>query len=128
MPETLNWSFGVDITDGPRLSGSDTLTVGAYDKLNVTVPAGSTDTDVQLQPAETSGKVSVVVVRASAADPQVTLSADEGSTAFALDGPVVLIGAGAVRMLADPPTTLRLTNGTAEDVVVDVLVGRDPAP
>jgi hypothetical protein len=125
MPETVAWSFSVGVDQGPRVAGSDSFAVDAYDKLSVVLEAGAADVDVEVQPA---GKVKVLVVRPSAFDAAITLSADAGATKFALDGPIVLIGSGAVAMLDEEPKTLRFANGTAADVTVDVLVGRDPTP
>lgn len=128
MPEIINWSFSVDVTLGPKLTGSDSLTVGAYDKAGVVIAAGAADVDVQVQPANVAGKVQVLVLRAETYDPDLTISADGGATSFPLDGPLVLLGAGAVALLADAPQTLRFSNGTTADIGVDVLIGRDPAP
>lgn len=128
MPETINWSFSVAAVDGPRIHGSDALDVDAYDKASVVLAAGATDVDVQIQPSSTAGRVRVLVIGSSAYDPGITFSADAGTSVFALDGPVVLIGSGAVELLGAAPQTLRLGNTTAEDVTVDILVGRDPAP
>lgn len=128
MPEIINWSFSVDVTLGPKLTGSDSLTVGAYDKASIAIAAGAADVDVQVQPANVAGKVQVLVLRAETYDPDLTISADGGATSFPLDGPLVLLGAGAVALLADAPQTLRFSNGTTADIGVDVLIGRDPAP
>ncbi len=128
MPETLNWSFSIEAVQGPRISGSNTMQVDAYDKLSVSLEAGATDVDVQIQPANTAGRVQLLVIRASAYDAALTFSADSGATRFARDGPVVLVGSGPVSLLAAAPQTLRLSNGTTADVTIDVLVGRNPAP
>ena len=45
-----------------------------------------------------------------------------------LDGPHVLIGAGAVALLAATVGTLEFTNGTAEDAEISILAGRDATP
>ena len=128
MPEVINWSFSVDVTLGPKLTGSDSLTVGAYDKAGVVIAAGAANVDVQVQPANVAGRVQVFVLRAETYDPDLTISADGGATSFPLDGPLVLLGAGAVALLADAPQTLCFSNGTTADIGVDVLIGRDPAP
>jgi len=128
VPETINWAFSVAAVDGPRVAGSDALNVDAYDKASVALSAGATDVDVQVQPSTTAGRVRVLVIGSSAYDSGITFSADAGTTDFALDGPVVLIGTGAVELLADAPQTLRFSNTTTGDVTVDILVGRDPAP
>lgn len=128
MPETINWSFSVAAVDGPRVYGSDAVDVDAYDKASVALAAGDTNVDVQVQPSNTAGRVRVLVIGSSAYDADITFSADAGTTTFGLDGPVVLIGAGAVGLLADAPQTLRFSNTTTGAVTVDILVGRDPAP
>lgn len=128
MPEVINWSFTVGAVGGPRIAGSAGLQVGAYDKLSITLAAGAEDVDVQLQPATAAGKVDVLVVAATTYDEGLTFSADGGTTAFALAGPLVLIGAGAVELLDAAPRTLRLGNATTEDITLDILIGRDPAP
>jgi hypothetical protein len=128
MPETMNWSFSIEAVQGPRISGSDALQVDAYDKVSVELDAGATNVNVQIQPADAAGRVQLLVIRSSAYDPAITFSADAGATSFALDGPVVLVGNGPVTLLAVAPQTLRLANGTADGITVDVLVGRDSAP
>ena len=127
MPETINWSFSIAAVNGPRISGSDTLEVDAYDKVNVALAAGATDIDVEVQPSAAAGRVRVLSIASTSYDSGITFSADAGTTNFPLDGPVVLIGSGAVELLADAPQTLRFSNTTADDVTVDILVGRDPS-
>ena len=128
MPEIINWSFSIEAVDGPRVSGSDAMVVDAYDKVSVVLTAGVTNMDVQIQPANVADRVQLLVIRASAFDAAITFSADNGTTHFPLDGPVVLIGGGVVSILGGPPQTLQLANGTASDVTVEILVGRDSAP
>lgn len=128
MPETINWSFSVAAAKGPRVYGSDAVELDAYDKASVVLAAGETNIDVQVQPAGAAGRVHVLVIGASAFDAGITFSADAGTTAFPLDGPVVLIGRGAVALLAGAPQTLQFSNTTPNDVTVDILVGRDSAP
>ncbi|MEU9167420.1 hypothetical protein AB0D34_06430 [Streptomyces sp. NPDC048420] len=127
MPEIIRWSFSVNVAQGPSVSASDSVRVDAYDRLSIPLPAGAKDVEVELQPAKTAKQVSLLVVRASTPAADVTLTAD-GGTPHPLDGPFVLIGSGAVQLLADALQTLRLSNGTAADVTVDILVGRDPTP
>lgn len=38
MAETLNWSYAVQVSDGPTVAGSGELSVEGYVKLNVSVP------------------------------------------------------------------------------------------
>ena len=127
MPEKVNWSFTIDTVEGPRLSGSDVMDLHAYDKVSVTLEPGVADVDVAVQPVDEAGLVRLLVIRASAYNEALTFSADGGTTELPLEGPVVLIGSGAVRLLADAPQELRLANGTASAVTVDILAGRNAA-
>lgn len=128
VSETMRWSFSVGVDHGPNLKGSDSIDVGAYDKVSSVLESGATDIDVQVQPATAAGKVHILVLQASSYDEDLTFSADGGTTSFSLLGPLVLIGNGAVELLADAPQALRFSNATALAVTVDILVGRDPAP
>ena len=125
MTETINWSFSVAVDKGPRLTGFAPESVDAYDKASVVLPAGGAAVTVELQPTATADRVSLVLVAASVYTGGVTYSADGGATKFELDGPLLLIGTGAVKLLADAPQTLSFENPSANDVTVDILVGRD---
>lgn len=46
-------------------------------------------------------------------------------TTVPLDGPHVLIGAGAVALLGESIGMLKFSNGTSEDATVSILAGRD---
>jgi hypothetical protein len=124
MPETINWSVTFDAVLGPRVAGSGTQVLDAYDKLSVELAAGAANVDVDTQPSATAGEVKLMVVTAGRYDVGVTISADSGTTTALLDGPLVLIGAGAVSLLADPPQTLQFDNPHTDPVEVDILVGR----
>ena len=124
MSETINWSVTFDAVLGPRVAAHGTQVLGAYDKLSIQLEAGATDVDVEIQPSGTSGDVRLLVVTAGLYDVGITYSADTGTTTAELDGPLVLIGAGAVSLLADPPQALRLANPHTDPVAVDILVGR----
>lgn len=124
MPETINWSVTFDAVLGPRVAESGSKEVAAYDKLSVQLAGNASEVDVEVQPSAAAGDVELLVMRASSYDPPVTYSADAGTTDFPLDGPVVLIGTGAVALLAAVPQTLRFDNPSADPVDVEILVGR----
>lgn len=128
MPETMDWSINLQVSGGPKVARAGRMTVEAYDKLNVTLDAGATDVDVDLQPASTPGQVTLIALTASVYDPALTYSADGGTTALGLEAPVTLIGAGAVSLLSSTPKQLRFANGTADPCTVEILVGRDATP
>lgn len=128
MPETINWTVSLQVPGGPRLGQSDALAVEAYDKISVTLEAGASDVDVEVQPSSTAGQVSLLALMASAYAPELTFSADGGSTTRPLVAPVCLIGAGAVSLLDATPQQLQLANRTDDPVTVDIVVGRDATP
>ena len=57
--------------------------------------------------------------------PAATLTYKVGAADVALDGPHVLIGAGAVSLLDANIGTLTFSNTGAADAELDILVGRD---
>src|SRR5215213_539609 len=124
MPETINWSVTFEAVLGPRVSDSGTSSVAAYDKLSVQVAGNAADFDVGVQPSATGGDVELLVLTASSYEADVTFSADAGATEFVLNGPVVLVGSGAVSLLAAAPQTLRFNNPDANPVDIEILVGR----
>ncbi|MEQ1741304.1 MAG: hypothetical protein ABL869_02220 [Candidatus Nitrotoga sp.] len=121
MAEKINWNFVVQALNGPSVSGAGTLDVEAYDKINVTIIAGATQ-QVNLVP---SGTVSLLVI--NPAVPNVDLSYKVGAKVVALDGPHVLIGAGAVSLLGGA-ANLSFTNNTSSDATIEILLGRDATP
>jgi hypothetical protein len=125
MPERLKWSFSAQVAGGPTLAGSgDLANVDAYVKLNVTVPANG-DQDVEVLTG-TGGAVQLLVI--SPAQPSEDLTYEVGGNDVPLDGPVVLIGAGAASLLADTIGTLKFKNGTAQDASISILAARDATP
>jgi hypothetical protein len=127
MAEKIKWAVHIDVAAGPKLSATDVIEVEAYDKVGITLDAGAADVDVELQPGG-AGQVTLLMIKASNYDPAITFSADGGATTVPLDAPLVLIGTGAVSLLADAPQQLQWDNGTADPVQVDIFVGRDATP
>jgi hypothetical protein len=127
MPETINWSFTVQIPGGPQLARTGAVPVDAYDKVVKTIPAGST-VEVLIQPDPDTGDVLLVVVSAEPCGDWLTYKVNSGTTAVPLDAPHVLLGPGAVSLLAatPPPTKLTIKNSDSQqrDSEVQILVGR----
>jgi len=123
MPETIKWSVTLEAVLGPRLSESGISTVAAYDKISVQLAGNATDVDVEVQPSATGGDVELLVLTASSYEADVTFGAG-ATTEFTLNGPVILIGSGAVSLLAAAPQTLRFANPNADPVDIEILVGR----
>ena len=121
MEEKISWNFVVQALNGPSVSGAGTLELDAYDKVEVTIAAGATQ-QVNLVP---SGTVSLIIINPVV--PDVDLSYDVDGNAVALDGPHVLIGAGAASLLGGA-ANLSFTNDTAADAIIEILLGRDATP
>lgn len=126
MAESVTWMYSARALRGPSLGSSGTLEVDAYQKINLSLPAGGPAQQVLVGPG-TWADVSALVISASALDGGVEVTPD-GGAAFALDGPLVLIGAGAVSLLGAGNATVDLQNNGPDDVEVDILVARDATP
>jgi hypothetical protein len=124
MPETLNWSYATQVVGGPTIAASGALEVEAYLKITVTVPAGGS-LDVEVLPGG-GGAVQLLVINPAA--PSEDLTYTVGAEEVVLDGPHVLIGAGAVGLLAATVGTLAFANAGAEDAQIAILAGRDATP
>jgi hypothetical protein len=127
MPETIVVTVNADVASGPKLKESRTLAIDAYDKISVTVPDGTSDLEVDLQPGG-AGSIQLLIVKSSVygADLKYTINAD--ATDHVLDQPHVLIGAGSVALYGAEPTKLVFDNALGSDAQVQVLVGRDATP
>lgn len=108
MVEQMIWSLMVKAGKGPTLSASGTLDVEAYDKLTVSVAAGTSQV-VELGPG-TSGSIRCLMINPSLPDALLTYDVD--GTGVALDEPQLLLGGGVG--LAGNPTSLRLNSRTRQ--------------
>lgn len=131
MPD-IKWNLGVKVTGGPSLARADSVAVDAYDKLEVTVPGGEANLEVQVVPADANVQFLMVTTTPLGDDPvDATYRVnDVAGDEHALDSPLLLlIGGGAVGLLGGAPRLLFITNNSAaQAVAVEILVGRDPTP
>jgi hypothetical protein len=132
MSEKINVTLNVQVVGGPRISAFLTREVEAYDKVDVTVAAGDTDKEVDVQPSAV-GQVEFLMISLADATQYGTDITYKINTASAdainLDAPQVFIGTGAVGLLnLTAPTKLFFSNGLSTDASVQVLVGRDATP
>ncbi len=125
MSEKINWTINVQVVGGPKMSASQTVTVDAYDKIGVTVPAGETDKEVEVQPGP-AGRLQFLLVSSDQFGDDLTYKVNNTGDAIKLDAQQLLIGDGAVGLLgASPPETLSFTNDLAQDANIEILVGRN---
>jgi hypothetical protein len=125
VAEQLQWNVTVRAVGGPQIGSTGAITLDAYDKLAISVPKKGTPDDghkVSVDLAPAGEKVALLVVRPTKGD-ELVMTIDGNDVA--VDGPLVLLGKGAVSLLSDA-TTLELTNNdTQAEAVLDILVGRE---
>ncbi len=125
---TISWQFQAAIQGGPTLSiNNQGITVQAYDVAQVTLPAGAPATPVPIQPGATSGDVVLVLITSSVYGTGLNYTVDSVGTTHLLDGPHLLIGAGAVAFLnpGAPPQKLTFNTSLASSAAIQVIVGRN---
>jgi hypothetical protein len=129
MPETIVITVSAEVTSGPKLKETRTLAIDAYDKLSVTVPDGTSDLEVELQPGGT-GSIQLLVVKSNVYGDGLTYTVNADTTDHVLDQPHVLIGTGSVGLYGAEPTKLVFDNalGAGKDAQIQILVGRDATP
>jgi hypothetical protein len=110
---------------------ASSASVEALENLSIKIPDGAAD----LQIAGTSAAnadVGFVMIRASAYGAKLTYKlGKKTNTAITLDGPLVLMGPGAITVLAGGGGDMKalfFSNATGADVGVDVVIGRDATP
>jgi hypothetical protein len=125
----LKTAVRFDSTDSVEVAAS--ATVEALEQLSVQIPDGAAD----LQVAGTSGAntdLSFVMIRATVYDPKLTYKLGKKTNpAIVLDGPLVMMGSGAIAVLAGgggDMKSLFFSNATGADISVAVVVGRDATP
>ncbi|MEA2464050.1 MAG: hypothetical protein QOJ98_1797, partial [Acidobacteriota bacterium] len=120
----IKYTVDIQVAGGPRLNFSDTLTVDAYDRIDVVVPGADADAEtvVDVQPGAQPGAVKLLLVKAKPASDSITFA--NGSADVGLQNTVLLSG-GAVGILADVPQQLTFKNGSGADATVMIFVGRD---
>jgi len=121
MAEKMNWNYVAQALNGPSVSGAGSMEVDAYDKFDITVADGATQA-VNLVPGDS---LSLLIINPRT--PSADLTYAVGGNDVPLDGPHVLIGAGAVSLLGGA-TSLSFTNNTGTDAVIEILIGRDATP
>jgi len=134
MSENIVLSATITIPNGPKMPLNRTLTVEAYDKIDVTVPSGTTDMTVDLQPSA-AGQVLLLLVTSDWYGATLSYKANSAAgNPYTLDEPHLLTGKGAMAMLESSAAISKLlfSNTTAgpsaKDAKVQILVGRDATP
>ena len=123
----INWQFQAAIPGGPSLSISQpAISVDAYDVVAATIHATTSNVELAIQPSGTAGKVVLLLLSSSQYDTGISYTVDALTDTHVLDGPLMLVGTGAIGLLHSgaSPQKLVVSNTLAKDINVQVVVGR----
>jgi len=127
---SLKYRINAEFSIGPSLAAQGMIEVEGCNVVQVDIPAApaaGAATPVAVELGTDKGEISFLTVSLAAGEysDDLTYKVDGSSTVTPLDGPLFLVGAGAVSLLGAPPKKLTFTNGGPGAVKVHVLVGRD---
>ena len=127
MSEKINWSVSIQVLGGPKISASQTLTVDAYDKIDVVIADGASGEDVEVQPGST-GQVQFLLIKSVKYGADLTYSVNaaeaDSTKRIKLDSQQIFTGEGNVGLLGTSPQKLYFYNSLGEDAAIQILVGR----
>jgi hypothetical protein len=131
MPTNISWKLNVEIQSGPSIIVTNAVQADAYDRIEVKVPdttAAPTATTVDVQPGA-AGKVKLLLIRSTRYGNNLKYKVHAATTPErVLNDAVFLVGAGSLDLLEDPAAPLDkllVTNTTGQDVVLEIIVGRN---
>ncbi len=131
MPLQLQWTLSAQVTNGPKLTRSQTLDIGAYDEIAVVVPAKSGNTTgkltAEVQPGG-DGQVQFLLITADPPGPDLAYSINaeqsDASKRIRLEAGAVFLLGGALHLLGAAPNKIVFYSDAAADTSVRILVGR----
>jgi hypothetical protein len=118
----IDYSLRVAVDKGTTLSRTGTVEVGAIDVVRGTAAKSGGEASFDVQPEAITGIEFVCIESSNYAN--LTLEVD-GGAAITVDGPIMLIGAGAVAMLQATQNYFVFTNAdTVSNANIRVTIGR----
>ena len=127
MPINISWKLNVQVASGPAYVVANALQVDALDRIEVTVP-DSVTTTVDVQPG-TAGKIKLLLIRSNKYDDNLKYFVHDNTTPQrTLNEALFLVESGGLEFLEDaaaPLDKLVVDNTTGDNVVLEILVGRD---
>ena len=130
MTKSINWAFTAQVSDGPTQQLSGSIDIEGYEEIEVDVTAGAS-TKVNVQPADGGLFLLISSSNYDTLTYEVLDATDKAvgtPSTKTLDGPHILVGAGAVALLETAENTIKFSKGGSEDATVNILVGRDATP
>jgi len=132
MGHKISWSVDAAVEDGPRLKASQTVEVGAYDKVKGVVVKKDQGTNqpgsttLEVQPSAQTDAIRFFSITSDRYGKDLVFTVMNGGVAdAALEGPLVVVGEGIGALLQKAPKKLKFTNGMDHDATIEVMVGRD---
>lgn len=130
MSEKISWTLNVQVESGPKISESKTITVEAYDKIEVTIKDKATEEEVWVQPGD-KGQVQFLLIKSDEYGDKLTYTVNVAATTSSisiikLDALQLFMGDGVAELLDKnkAPEKLFFTNNLGKDVSIEILVGR----
>lgn len=125
MAEVINITVSAEVKNGPSLSFTNSLSIDAYDKLDVVVASAETKTIQLLPPGATA--VHFLLIKSSQYSDQISYTVNGAGSTIIVDTPQNFIGAGSLAALDDSsvPETLVFTNNLPDNINIQILVGRN---
>jgi hypothetical protein len=122
MSLDIDYTVAVRVPDGPQLQVKDTLAADCIDVHDVVVAKNAGTAEIALQP----GYADDVVFLSMYSDnyTSLTVEFDDSGTTLDFDGPMMLIGPGAVVLTGVPNVALFTNNGTAAAANIRIVIGR----
>jgi hypothetical protein len=124
MPSKIFWTLNVQVSGGPKLSGSNTIEVDAYDMVEIAIPQGETK-EVMIQPDELANIEFLLIKSDQYGDAGHRITYKVDGLEVVLDSLQVFIGNGAINLLQSKPDKITFINHLDNiDATVQILVGR----
>ena len=119
----------VVVPNGPKALIKTTITVEAYDRVDVLLPAGSDKLEIEAPPGSADTTL-FLLIGSDWYGPELSYQLDSGAgVSFVLDAPLLLAGKGAVSFYySQKPKKLLFKNTKDKDANIPILVGRDATP
>lgn len=129
MPTNISWKLNLEIQSGPNVIVTSAAQADAYDRIEVKIPNSTanppTATIVDVQPGA-PGKVKLLLIRSSKYGNNLKYRVHDNSTPeLVLNDVLFLVGEGSLNLLSNPLDKLLVTNKTGQDVILEIIIGRN---
>ena len=128
----LVFTADISFRGGPKFATNRVIAVEAYDVIDVSIPAGASDFEVDVLPGGSSSARFLAVLSDWFGEDLSYKINSAANPVRILDEPHVFSGKGAVSIFDANPQKLFFSNATSgpdsKDALVHILLGRDATP